>query len=733
MMLLLSLLAGAALAQDPAEGPQTPADPAPEATSEASTARLCADAAQGREVDVCLRLAAEHPEEADSIAAALRAHVDRAAGEDRDLLQALLLLLSDATGVEGARQLGALGDPRAVGPLTHAGENRVPEVAVAAAEGLAHYGEGLEPLTRWLTDRALPLEVRVASARSLGLLKASEGADAMVTALRSRGVPPPLRLAMVETLEQHFPERVAELEPQVNQDGTLWLAGSSAYALGYTLALAGYVGQAELAGLGAVTGAVAGGTAGWVAGRAWPMEASDAAFLTTNGVLGGTSGILIGSTIGRNNSQRTDSAWWGGLAGQAVGFSLGYGLRKVHPGTVGDSIEATLFAGGTAITTGTVVDFVRGWRSSFDEGRVPVLAAGLGFAGGAAIGHAIAPSIDVAGNDGWMILLGAAYGTGVGILAPVTQDRRGLPWAGLALGGIVGYGLSGFTDPTPDILFGGTIGMLYGGAIGAGLGLLADPYDNAEGQAIRGAALTGATLGLGIGSFAGWRNPEPVNANDVVLTGLVTAWTTWQSVGWFNYSYPPPTLDGLFLLIPPAAGAATSALSPLLDVPMIYAFSGLSMGLWGGYLGGTLAELSGGRGDDILLWTLVGSDIGLAAGIGIAAPPLSIPPLVLGLADAFAVGGGAVFALGASFFVDPRAPRGVDTILGASVGGMVVGFAGGALLGSVLHRSGQTRDVALALPIPGAPELPGRWLLMPAAFPGEESTPYGAVLQVTEW
>lgn len=725
-MLPLLLLAGAALAQDPAE-------PQPAPTAEPSAARQCADAARGREVDVCLQLAAEHPDQADSIAAALRAHVDRAAGEDRDLLQALLLLLSDATGEEGARQLGALGDPRAVGPLAHAGEHREIPVAVAAAESLSQYGEGLEPLSRWLTDRSLPVEVRVASARSLGRIGASEGADAMVTALRSRGVPPPLREAMVETLEEHFPERIGELERQVNQDGTVWLAGSGAFALGYGLALAGHVGRAELAALGAVTGGVAGGTAGWVAGRAWPMEAADAAFMASNGVLGGTSGILIGSTIGLNSNQRTDAAWWGGLAGQAVGFGLGYGLRRIHPGTVDDAIEATFFAGGTAITAGTVVDFIRGWRSSFDDGKVPVLAAGLGFAGGAAIGHAIAPNIDVVDYDWWLIGLGNAYGTGVGVLAPVTQDRRGLPWAGFALGGMVAYGLSGFTDPTPDILFGGTVGMLYGGVIGAGVGLLADPFANSGGNAIRGGALTGMTLGLGLGAFAGWRNPEPVNANDVVLTGLVTSWGTWQSAGWFNYAYPPPSLDGLFLLLPAAAGSATSLLSPLLDVPLIYSFSGLSMGLWGGYLGGTLSQLAGGRGDELLLWTLLGSDIGLVTGLAIAAPPLSIPPLVLGLADAGAVGGGAIFALGASFFVDPRAPRGVDTILGASVGGMVVGFAGGALLGSVLHHSGKTRDVALAPPVPGLPRLPGRWVVAPAAFPGEESAAYGAVLQVTEW
>ena len=83
----------------------------------------------------------------------------------------------------------------------------------------------------------------------------------------------------------------------MTRDGTWWLAGGGAVALGYGLGVVGYLGRAELAGLGVVTGAAAGGTAGWAIGRTWPMEAADAAFLTTTGTLGIASGVLIGDAL----------------------------------------------------------------------------------------------------------------------------------------------------------------------------------------------------------------------------------------------------------------------------------------------------------------------------------------------------------------------------------------------------------------------------------------------------
>lgn len=694
-------------------------------TTDVSAARLCAEAAQGKEVDVCVALAAEHPDQVAGIAAALRGHVDRAAEDDRELLQALLLLLDDETGVQGARRLGELGDQRAVGPLAHAGRHRTEAVAVAAVEALSHYGEGLGPLSRWVGERELPLEVRMAAAQALGDLGRPEGADVLITTLRRRGVPARLRQTVLEVLETHFPERAGELEHQVSQDGTVWLAAGGAAALGYGLAMAGHLGRADLAGLGGVTGAAAGGTAGWVAGSAWPMEASDAAFLTTTGVLGGAGGVLIGASLGEG-PRSADGAWVGGLVGETLGFGLGFALRQEHRGDVGDAWEASLVSSASALALGTGVDFAAGWRGA--GGRGPLLATGLGLLGGAAVGHAVAPGIAVSRDDALMMGLAGIYGTYVGAVAPVPADRRGLPMTGLAAGALGGYALSGFVDPRSDVTAGGAAGLSYGAVFGAGLGMVVDPLDASSGDAIRGLSLSAGTLGLVGGAWAAARNPEPVNSQDVVLVSLVTGWSTWQAVGWYGRLLTPPWVDGLFVMAPPALGAATAAATPWLDVPVSYSFGGLSMGLWGAYLGGVTARLVDARGSEVLPYVLVGSDLGLAAGIALAAPPLSMPPLVLGLADAGGVLGGSVFALGASFFVDPRAPGGVDTILTASLAGVVTGFVGGALLGGVLHRSGTTRDIALV-----TPAIPGRWSLAPAAFPGESTVHYGARLQVTEW
>src|SRR5690348_4260411 len=95
------LLASAAFADEPAPPVEIP-----------SPARQCADAATGSEIDVCLRLAAEHPTDIDAISAALKAHIDRGSSADRDLLAAILMLESPDGGVAGARRLGELGDPR---------------------------------------------------------------------------------------------------------------------------------------------------------------------------------------------------------------------------------------------------------------------------------------------------------------------------------------------------------------------------------------------------------------------------------------------------------------------------------------------------------------------------------------------------------------------------------------------------------------------------------------------
>jgi hypothetical protein len=384
------------------------------------------------------------------------------------------------------------------------------------------------------------------------------------------------------------------------------------------------------------------------------------------------------------------------------------------------------------VVAGTATEFA--WKSGaggWSWGPNPPLrrgqlATGLGLAAGTVVGHLAAPHLRLSSRDALFIGLTSTYGLMAGIVAPVPDERYGLPALGLASGALAGAALSAVVEPGPDSVVGGATGMMYGGALGAGLGLLADADGLTDGAVPRGFALAGATVGLGAGAFVAYRNPEFLDPADLVFVSLVTGWAGWQSLGWYTANEAPPRLAGWFVAAPALVGATAAATTPLVDVPIEYSFSGLSLGLWGTYAGSAAGRLAGRDSGQRLAWSLVGSDIGLGLGLLAAAPPLSAPPLVIGLADAGGVLGASLFALTASFVTpDP------DQVLVSSLIGAGVGFAGGALLGAGLHRSGRARDVALVLPAP--PDLPGAWTLAPAALPGDEGLAWGVVVRGSGW
>jgi hypothetical protein len=693
---LLPYLASAAFAQEP------PPPPSP--------ARQCADAAGGNEVEVCLQLASMYPHEVDGIAAALRAHIDRRSGDDRELLQGLLLLMSTDSGVEGARQLGSLQDPRAVAPLAHAAEHRELSVAIEAVHALSRYQEGLEPLARFLLDEDLTLDLRIASAHALGDLGGDDVGDLLLATLRRRNVPVGLRQAMLDTLHEKFPGREAELDRTVGTDGSVWLSAGGAWGLGYTLYATGSLGRANLAPLGAGSGGLAGGTAGFLAGRAWPIEAGDAAFITTNGVAGTIGGALIFRSLDETGDSR-NTALVGGLFGEAAGYGLGVALREAHPGTGKDAVEASLIAGTSALALSSTASRV--------PGGDPDLAGGIGLVGGMAVGHALAPTVDLGPGDPGLIVLSTTYGAAVGGLTPV-EDTGSLLLAGAAGGALVGYGLAGAVDPPGDVLVGGTLGMGYGAAAGLGVGLLVQ--EAAPDADPRIPTLVGATVGLGAGTYVTWRDPAPMELSDGVVMGLATSWAAWQAAGWGAVAGRDGPARGVVLIVPAAAGGAAAFATPKMDVPITSSLAATSLGLWGGYVAGVGAQLTE---QDPLLWSLIGSDVGLGVGAVAMSPVLNTPPLAVGLADAGGVIGGSAAALGANFVTDDQ-----EVVLGASQVGAGIGFTAGALAGGTL--AGTTRDVADI----GLPRLPDGTsvLVAPAVFVDEEDELcWGARVGVTGW
>ena len=691
---MLLALTMAAIAQDvpPADPTAQPGSAEVVPPDPPSAARLCADAAAGNEVEVCLRVVAANPEQVNGVVAALRAHIDRRSATDRELLVGLLLLLSGDQGSEGARLLGELGDPRAVSPLAHASATRETEVALAAVASLGRYQEGLEPLSTLLDDRSIDLTVRIASAGALGALGAEEGADALLAALRRSRAPPLLRQAIVDAVRMGFPHRATELDRQVTRDGSLALGSAMAMGLGYSLGAAGYFGKADLSAVGALTGGLAGGTAGWLVGRAWPIEADEAMFVATTGGAATLAGVYIGGGLTAKDEDRTEASLLGGLGGEILGYSLGAAFRSRWPGSREDAIESATRGAATAIAGASLVDFVSHSSGPSPDSMRPVrLAAGIGLVGGLGAGYLISPAAKAERGDGWVLALGATYGGLVGSLVPVGErPRRGLPLTGLTLGAIAGYSLMGRIDLPRDVLLGAFGGMVYGTAFGLGGGLLLDGAGQLDAPLPSGLGLMGASVGTVVGGFTAMKNRNPLEASDVLMTALGTTWLGWQAVGWWTVADGTGDSIGLTILIPAAGGATVALLSPLYDVPIDYQVASTSVGLWGGYLGAVGGHLDG---RDPLPWALAGSDIGLVVGIIIESPLIDLPPVVIAIADAGGVLGGSIAALSASF-----ATREADPILAASLVGAGVGLAGGATLGAVLYRSGATRDIAWRTP-----------------------------------
>ncbi|MBN1337485.1 MAG: HEAT repeat domain-containing protein [Deltaproteobacteria bacterium] len=666
-----------------------------------------------------------------------------ACAADAALLAALQVFLSEETGQEGAEALGRLGDVRAVAPLQHGARTRAEPIALASVRNLAGYGpEGVGALAGLLQDETPSQEVRKAAAHALGLASRPDAADALVSALEI-DLPRSVRAEVVETIRRWYPDRAAGLERVVARDGTAWLVAGGATGFGMALGAAGHFGQADLETVGVLTGGLAGGTLGFVGGRVWPMEAGDAAFLTTSGMASTLGGIMIANAVHRSRSPEdstaamaagvdpygngsSDAAWLGGLLGDLGGFGLGYALRERHPGSVQDAWEAVAASSASALGASTFMTFV-----DPDFEYAAQMAGGIGFIAGMGLGHAAAPSVNLTDRDLGLLALGTTYGTLLGSLVPTgDRNREGLGVAGLAAGYLASYGLAVPVEMPGDVTTGAFSGLALGSLAGWGTGLMLPNPDGrisrAERQTVSAITLAGGTAGAALGGYLTWHNPAGIAANDVVLSSVVTGWAGWQAIGWWNVVDQPEDQRGWMPLAPALAGSAAAIASPLLDVDVERTLPAASLGLWGVYVGAAGAVLT--DAEKPLAWSLTGSDVGLGLGALLMSPWVNASPLVVALADAGGVVGVAVGLFAANFATDET-----DPLLIASLVGGGVGAAGGALAGVALQaRRPETRE-ALGLWRPAVPDLPGTWSLAPATLADGDRVAWGASLTATGW
>ncbi len=659
---------------------------------------------------------------------------------DDALLGSLLLLLDSETGADAATRLGELGDPRAVGPLDHSARTRRPEVAAAAARALARYPEALEPLDAMMHEDALDVSRRINAVEALGLMDSEPAADALVAAMDADGLPRDLREAVLDTVRLSYPHRLDELSGTVARRGTGWLMAGGAGALGFSLASVGYFGQADLELLGGITGAAAGGSLGYVAGRRWPIEAGDAAFLSTTGLIGTTSGVLLGCAAGDDTA-----CWTGGLLGEAVGFGAGGLLMDEHSGTQIDSVEALVVSGATGLSAGTTANWFSrrdeivysdewgSWREpDWDKvTRNSQLATGLGLAGGLAVGHVVAPRVDLTGSDIGQMTLGATWGGVSGGLLAADESEGMSVWSGMGLGTLLGYGLATPMELGGDAVFTGYVGLGYGSMVGLGAGMvtgeLFDIPDDVGEPSLKATVWATGTAGMGLGSYLAWKNPEPVKFNDLVFTGLGTGWAAWQTTGWWSYANAPEASAGLNALVPATVGSVAAIASPRIDINVGDTLSATSLGLWGTYLGLTGSYLADIEGEDALMVTLISSDVGLGTGILLMSPIVDASPVVVGLADAGGVVGATLGAV-----VVALGTENTDAILVASLVGSGAGALGGGLVGARLEGRERDRQALMLLPRPTL-RLPGEWAVAPTTVSDGEIVGYGVGMQVTGW
>jgi hypothetical protein len=627
---------------------------------------------------------------------------------DGALLDALLRLADPTTAREAALLMGTLDDPRVVGPLLAAAKVRDTVVAVAAVSSLGRWPEATDHLAAWVSDEDVGLAVRRAAVDALAVSHRPEALAALEAAL-VEGPGREIRVHILAALATHFPE--SGVKVRHSREAAPWLALGWGWGFGYGFGALGRSGDG-LAGLGAVTGGVGGGTAGFVYGATVPQDAGRAAFTATTGIVGTVSGVLVGTGIDPHDA---DVSWGAGAVGEAIGYTVGIALPYAMVRTPADSTEAVLPALAVATLAGAIADDADDLNLvPEDRTEAPLLAAGIGLAGGYALGTALAPVWDVQGNDVPVAGLLGAFGITTGVLVadvPIADPSVALGLGGLGLA--AGYAAAPYVDFREDVLLGATGGWLLGSVAGVGIEGTAFGFDDAPqwGPALGGAA------GLGIGGALAHLNPNGVDSGDVMLATLVGAFGTWQAIGWAADQEAEGADVGPFVLAPALATAAAGAVSPYVDVSAEASVTATSIGLWGAYVGTSLDVLAF-ESNSVLRAALIGSDVGAAVGTGALA--LGARPADLLVGDLGGLVGGSSAALLAALGAPSE-----EIIVVASLGGSAIGFGGAVAFVRLVGAPGGNQSLRIA------PR--GSVSLLPAVIRGKEDAATGARLVWVGW
>ncbi len=618
-----------------------------------------------------------------------------AATRDRRAIPVLVYLAKSdpdaATRSEAARDLGRFGP-----------------VAEQAALGLARHA----PTTRWGWSRSEDREVQAAAIRALGDIGTAAAERALETLALDSNEPDSIRQVALDTLGAHFPAAAVRLHlgPRiVSSSGrplaTVVGALSGSYLLGLVGALSPSAESWAGREVGAAGGLVIGGTAAYLLSRAYPLSAGDAGYLLSAGVwsvpvgtdLGGlTGGPAAGCGVACNGVMLATHVVWMGAAWLT--------RRQLHL-SLEDDLDVNLAAASALlITAGALKQPTPGTEL---RPAAAILAGGTaaGFIAGAAFAHDLELTPPLLGFE----LLGTAEGVLAGTLvgdawipanSPTDLARHndrvlglGLLGAGVGVGAILAA--SAAWRPTLHDFYASTLTTLDGNLLGGGLAAFASRSSTvAEGWTGIG-GLVG--LAAGIGFSRSW--DAHLDGGDVGLVLLGQAFAAWQGIGWAAeqhlFGQNDRAATGLSLTLPGLAGAGLLALAGRYHWPFSqggWAFSGA---VWGGWLAGWTSYALAGTDDENLSAWLIGSDVGLVAGVVAVSPLFEVRPATLAWTSIGGVAGMTLATMGTIFIADPNTKA--HPVATANVVGTVVGLVAGGVVSHWLEGPGSGGDAARVL------------------------------------
>ncbi len=679
--------------------------------------------------------------------------VQPAATPDRKLLAALVDALEQATGKPDKgvfKAVASFEDGRAVTALSYiAAHDDRQQVGIRATQALSTMKHAkVLPALALLVEHGATVGIRMAALAALSERKTAAAGKLLFAIASDEKIATALRDQAMVTLKRDHPELLAKQGPPRRTGSALLASVTGTYFGGYALFTVGRFSQSGAATFaGALAGGALGAGSGYLMGR--ELSTDRQAFYISALGWGIISGQLFGNTLWQDgdstdNFNRNVSGM--GLLGEVAGASLAYWSAERLDMSVGDVMVSNLGGLGAMTFAYGALQFVEP-KDDERPGVAVVLAASLA---GLFSSGAVSKSTRFTGGDitltAWATVDGYWLASSLSEFLfdkppeqhfnefdPTLSDEQkqhtkeqkkydrytdGARWIGASVGGALGAYVAQHSDYSPLAVGQMMLTSIYGKSLGAGMAMFSRSSGSTRALMETSYSLTGL-LAAGI-----WGDYMDYHDGDYALIPIGTGIGLWHGAVIGGYLEEKGTINsrqqiGMMLSSIGLAGLGSMALAQTNELSNWQVAMGSTGSVWGAWL--TVASLGilqdkgtiQLKGEELLLATLIGSDIGLL-GTGLLVSPLyDLDPRVLAGASVFGIAGAGLFTLGVAMNTTDG-----TTLLTSALAGSLVGLVGGGYLSAHYLAGRKTKtawrttvgddDEPWSLPIRGVSALPYR-------------------------